>query len=127
MNTSNFTAIGNSIVGILRETGSIKPVIQYLEEQEIFKNQAASEADMSRYQYAIHYRIWEQITGISIENTSFLPNIKDGQIYVHYMDNFDYCDRYVYISVEPENVAARPLEPYFVLPLSEEELGEALE
>lgn len=84
------TSIGKTIIEILNETASIQHLVDFFEQNDIFKESLWKGA------YRIDSYEWEKITGIPIENSDFLPDAKDGQIFVKRYES-DSDNRFVYI------------------------------
>lgn len=106
MQTNAFTPVGNTIRNILQENDSIHALIKYFTENRIFSEYTATcRKDRALYAYQINQDEWENITGIPIENTDFLPNTKDGVIFVDRYYDSEFRDyngntRYVYICLD---------------------------
>lgn len=106
MQTNAFTPVGNTIRNILQENDSIHALIKYFTENRIFSEYTATcRKDRALYAYQINQDEWENITGIPIENTDFLPNTEDGVIFVDRYYDSEFRDyngnkRYVYICLD---------------------------
>jgi len=110
------TELGNTIERILKETTSITSLVEYLRDNELFKNNEPADQYKYGYLYKIGLEQWTKATGIDTNtlpnrysSESTLPPVEDGRIWT----DFDFEDdgngnsyyehdgtKYVYIALD---------------------------
>ena len=88
------TELGNTIVRILKETASISSLVEYLRDNELFKNNEPIDQYKYGYLYKIGLEQWTKATGIDANTlpnrnyTDSIPMADDGLLWV----DFDFED-----------------------------------
>jgi hypothetical protein len=88
------TELGNTIVRILNETASISSLVEYLRDNELFKNNEPIDQYKYGYLYKIGLEQWTKATGIDTNTlpnrnyTDSIPMADDGLLWV----DFDFED-----------------------------------
>jgi len=103
------TNLGNIILGMMGDSKSINEIICYFHNNRIFEDfQAPCNRTRALYEYQISEDIWNALTGITLGPGTTIE-LKDGAIYNDYYFDADYRDdtqgQYIYLSVDPENLA----------------------
>ena len=102
------TNLGNIILGMMGDSKSVNEISCYFHNNRIFEDfRAPCNRTRALYEYQISEDIWNQLTGITLGHGTIIE-LKDGAIYNDYYFDADYRDviegRFIYLSINPENV-----------------------